>query len=467
MPLVLPGLILWLVLCLALFVLPRPSLRAAGWFLRRIGWIPAGRPPRPIGWVPTLVTMGSAFCLACAGIVAAVFIAIFLIWDIHLSEMQARKALPVTHSTPQMPEIAFQPLDEPLRERIVSRIQPLIETGKHVGIVAVVVRGEQAAVFGFGERQLGEANTPDGDTVFEIGSVTKVFTALAFSRLVQEGKVPLECPVQELLPPGATVPEKDGRRITTLDLATQSSGLPRLPDNAKSAWSVLTLQALRNPYASYKPEDAYEFLQRHQLRRVPGSEYEYSNFGMGLLGLALSLRQQANYEAMVTSLVCQPLGLKDTRLTFPRGTQIRRARAYFMLRAEGSTVTGFACDPWDFGDATAGAGALRSTGNDMLRFLAANLGLFETTLWSVLEDAQKPRRKADEGMSIGLGCHLFDKMDPVEGPVIWHNGQTGGCHAFVGFAPARRIGVAMLGNTAADLDGEALEVLKVLAANNP
>src|SRR5205085_8424519 len=111
-------------------------------------------------------------------------------------------------------------------------------------------------------------------TIFEIGSATKVFTSLLLADMVQRGQVALDDPVAKYLPPTVKMPERHGRSITLVDLATHTSGLPRLPTN-------MTPKNQANPYADYSVEQLYQFLSNYQLTRDVGSQYEYSNLGGG------------------------------------------------------------------------------------------------------------------------------------------------------------------------------------------
>ena len=144
--------------------------------------------------------------------------------------------------------------------------------------------------------------------MFEIGSITKVFTAAILADMVARGQVRLDDPVAQLLPATVKVPSRNGRRITLLDLATQSSGLPRLPTNFAPKDSA-------NPYADYGDQQLYDFLSGYELPRDPGATYEYSNLGMGLLGHALARKAGMSYEQLVSRRVLAPLGMKETAIT--------------------------------------------------------------------------------------------------------------------------------------------------------
>src|SRR5581483_8490814 len=209
----------------------------------------------------------------------------------------------------------------------------------------------------------GSAHKPDANTVFEIGSATKVFTSLLLADMIERGEVKADTPVAELLPASVKVPARNGRVITLLDLSMQVSGLPRIPDNIDASDP--------NPYAKYTPDKLYAFLNSYTLTRDPGEKYEYSNLGVGLLGLALARKLGMSYEGAVRKRILEPLGMKSTSITLSADQKKRLAAGY-----DGGLSP---AHNWDF-DALAGCGALRSTADDLLRFVAANLGFVDTPL---------------------------------------------------------------------------------------
>jgi D-alanyl-D-alanine-carboxypeptidase/D-alanyl-D-alanine-endopeptidase len=310
---------------------------------------------------------------------------------------------------------------------IKAILQDRVATKRAVGIVLGVLDHGQKKVF-----VAGTAGSPevalDGNTVFEIGSITKVFTASLLSDMVARGEVKLDDPVAKYLPSTVRVPSRNGRQITLLDLATQSSGLPRMPSN-------FTPKDENNPYADYTVEEMYAFLSGYELPRDIGAQYEYSNLGVGLLGHALALRAGKSYEALLTERILKPLELNDTRITLDESGKARLAR--------GHTATGAPTGNWNL-QTLAGAGALRSTVNDLLKFLAANLDTVSKPLGPVLATTHFARGDVDAGqMKIGLNWHILTSF---QRPLVWHNGGTGGFRTFIGIDPARQRGVVVLSN---------------------
>ncbi len=340
-------------------------------------------------------------------------LAMILILSVHCAVAQSSANSPV-------------PADSEIRQMLLDQID---KDRQSVGIVIGVIEPAGRRVVAYGSLEKGDKRPLDGDTIFEIGSVTKVFTSLLLADMVQRGEVALSDPVAKYLPAGVRMPERSGRQITLQDLATHTSGLPRLPSN-------LAPKDPANPYADYSVDQLYQFLSSYQLTRDIGSHYEYSNLGGGLLGQVLSRRAGMDYETLVRTRICEPLGMKSTRITLPTDMKARFA--------VGHNPAQEAVANWDL-PTLAGAGALRSTANDLLSFLAANLGYTKSPLAPAMAAMLTARRSTDmPGLEIALGWHILTR-DGHE--IIWHNGGTGGFRTFIGFDSKNRVGVVALSNT--------------------
>ena len=257
-----------------------------------------------------------------------------------------------------------------------AKIDPLARPWVHdrlvVGLVIGIVKDGQSQVIAYGETRKGSGTRPDGNTLYEIGSISKVFTGVLLSLLVEEHGVSLEDPLQKYLPPSVTVPVFAGGPITLEHLATHTSGLPRMPDNFNPADPL-------NPYADYTVAQMYAFLEGHKLGRPPGN-YTYSNYGMGLLGHALAHRMGMTYEQLLKDRICKPLGMKETGITLNEAQQKRLAPPY--------TIALKPTENWDI-PTLAGAGAIRSSVNDMIIFIRANLKKDRQPLTRAMQFAQK------------------------------------------------------------------------------
>ena len=315
----------------------------------------------------------------------------------------------------------------PTDAEILAIIKQRVEDKRSAGIVVGVIDADgHQRIVSYGDPGPGQPPL-DGNTVFEIGSISKVFTSTVLAQLVQEGKVRLEDPAQKYLPATVHLPTRNGKEITLGNLAMQNSGLPRMPSNFTPADRA-------NPYADYTVQQMYDFLSNYQLTRDPGAEFEYSNLGVGLLGHILSRVTGMSYEDMERQRVWQPLGMTSTAITFTPSM-----KAHLAL---GHDPQGNVTANWDI-PTLAGAGAIRSTTNDMLKFLDANLHPDRGALQRAMAFAHQGRAPAGN-MEIGLNWLILHA-----GPdsIVWHNGGTGGYRTFIGFDPARKTGVVVMTNT--------------------
>jgi D-alanyl-D-alanine-carboxypeptidase/D-alanyl-D-alanine-endopeptidase len=312
-----------------------------------------------------------------------------------------------------------------LRRVVRARVDSLGSTGVVAG---VVFPDGQTRVIAYGDA--GAGKRLDASSIFEIGSITKVFTATQLSEMVGRGEVELDDPVARFLPKAVDVPARGGRQIRLVDLATQTSGLPRLPTGFEP-------KDPDNPYADYTVEQLYEFLSGYTLTRDVGSEYQYSNLGVGLLGHALARRAGKSYEELLRERILEPLGMTMTAIALTPGM-----RGHFV---SGHGLGGEVVPHWDI-STLEGAGALRSNVTDMLKFAAANLDRDGGTLQRAMAATHLPRHQIDPEMRIGLNWHIFR---PFDRDIVWHNGGTGGFVSMIGLDKARRTAVVVLSNSSA------------------
>ncbi|HEX3458274.1 MAG TPA: serine hydrolase [Candidatus Baltobacteraceae bacterium] len=269
----------------------------------------------------------------------------------------------------------------------------------------------------------------DASTEFQIGSITKTFTATLLAEMVQSGKVHLDDPIGKYLPAGAHAPAYNGQQITLLNLAEQNSGLPEMPTNFAPANPS-------DPYADYGTAKLYNFLDSYALTREPGAKFEYSNLGVGLLGTLLSNAAHADYVSLVSSGVLIPLGMNETSASLTPQTRARLMPGFTqnLTPSPARTFTGLA-----------GAGAINSSMHDMLLYLKANMRAPSGRLGSAMAFAQKPRGDTTLAPFMKIGLNWFTN---VNSHITWHNGQTGGYHSFLGFDQAGRTGIVVLANVA-------------------
>ncbi|MFI6848130.1 beta-lactamase family protein [Kitasatospora sp. NBC_00085] len=341
--------------------------------------------------------------------------------------------------------------------------------GQQVGAVVAGLAGGAVEIRGAGSTSAGPGGSvPGAQTLFEIGSVTKVFTSLALARLVLAGSAALDEPLAHVLadalPPGVTVPTKGSAPITLQHLATHSSGLPRLP--AGMLLRALATPNNPDPYRHCTTDTLLSGLARTRLRAVPGRSFRYSNLGAGLLGLALAHRAGTGYEELVTREICEPLGLADTVITVDEERSGRLAHGHTPGRRP---VPG-----WHLAD-LAGAGGLRSTAADLATLLRAQLASAtpSATTSAAAPEASSPApaialtREVKHHVNPFAWMHLgwlAHRLHPRQGGhlQIWHNGETGGFRSFVAFDPEKQVGVITLANTRRSVDPAGVSLLRSL-----
>jgi serine-type D-Ala-D-Ala carboxypeptidase/endopeptidase len=260
---------------------------------------------------------------------------------------------------------------------------------------------------------------------------------------VVAGRLSLDTPICDLLPPGTAVPSRNGVEITVEHLARHTSGLPRSPQRLglRAVWAAGTRG--EDPYAPISTPVLLEQLSRTRLRRTPGQpRIRYSNFGAGVLGLALvKVYGKATYQEMVEEVVLRPLGLTTTTSegeTLAEGHAFRRRPA----------------PNWHL-DGLAGAGALRSTARDLLSYLRAQLKPEQTPLTEAIRLTHVLLKPAAR-MTIGLG---WMRSSSRAGPMFWHNGGTGGFRSFAGFLPDHGAAAVVLVNDQRSPDRAAMRLL--------
>jgi CubicO group peptidase (beta-lactamase class C family) len=327
-----------------------------------------------------------------------------------------------------------------LQAEVGPLVQPLIDEGHIVGCVVGIVRDGQTQVLAYGETTKGSGEAPNGKTVYEIGSASKAFTGVMLADMVNDELVALDDPLKKYTPDNVKVPAK-GKPITLEHLATHTSGLPRLSDN-------MPFKDPQNPYADYTAKMLYEFLGKHELRRAPG-EYEYSNYGMGLLGQVLAKRERTTYERLLIKRIAKPLAMQDTCIKLSKDQRQRLAPPYDTALQPVKN--------WDF-PTLAGCGGIRSTADDMLKFVQVGIAEDEAPVTQAMKLAFKKRHTMKDGLAIGLGWHIAR-----DGITWWHNGMTGGYSAWISAVPDRKAAVVVLSNAATGKTTELGEKLTLVA----
>jgi len=334
------------------------------------------------------------------------------------------------------------PLRLPLDRQLDSIVQAY--NGQHplIGLSIGILCHDSLFRYGYGETATGNGQLPNANTLFEIGSVSKTFTATLLADAIRRGLLRLDDLISRYLPDSIPPLQRDGVAVTIGMLANHTSGLPRLPDNFMRLGV-----SMQNPYRLYDRAALFAFLRTVKLSSTPGTTYEYSNLGMGLLGTILELRTGKWYEQQLRAVITQPLGLTHTKISLSDADK--------KILAQGHTQLGRPASNWDFGT-LAGAGGICSTVNDLLTYLRAELGMGPESLTELMQTTQQITFRNGQ-RTIGLAWH----QSKIGGNTwFFHNGATGGYVSFVGFNPQNKTAVVVLSNAAVKLDDMAIALIR-------
>lgn len=360
-----------------------------------------------------------------------------LIWPLLFERQATLQAPPARKKPTTLPAIPpVSPSD--MQAQLTKDFDQLLKSGSlapgtGIGVTIGVLRDGERRVFSFG------AAKPD--SLFEIGSITKTVTGLMLAQMIEAQQVTAEQPVRTLLPAN-TVPEPSGLEITLLDLVTHTSGLPRIPGN-------LEPPDPSNPYLAYNTERLYAFLARHGVAKPADAKPSYSNLGFGLLGHALANRANVDYATLMNQLVTTPLCMTDTVVQLDQAHKARFIQGYTHNRQP----TG----PWEF-TALAGAGAIRSTADDLLKYLAAQMqpapcgsapdSPHKKTLTAAIKRSQTLQHDVTPGAKIAYAWFVDSETGNFT-----HEGGTGGYTSYAFFNPQHRHAAVVLTNLAVGPDG--------------
>jgi CubicO group peptidase (beta-lactamase class C family) len=304
-------------------------------------------------------------------------------------------------------------------------------TNTHTGMVIGLVDERGSRVFSAGKLDNGTTDDLNGDTIFEIGSITKTFTSLLALQMEQRGEIKLDDPVAKYLPKFVKIPSYAGKEITVLNLAAQDSGLPFNPDNFSGKdW--------KDRFDHYTAENMYAFLAGSTLTNQPGARFQYSNLGMSLLGHVLELTAGTNFESLVLNRICRPLQMDSTCIKLMPELKARLAT--------GHDEKGKRTANYDL-QVMVGAGALLSSANDLLKYVSANLDLKPSSLSPLMKKSHTIRhRDAPEFGNTAMPWWDSGVYQPPGMELFGHGGGTDGCSAFIGLDLKQRRGVVVLAN---------------------
>ncbi len=314
-------------------------------------------------------------------------------------------------------------------EKLHELAKPYLDNSIFQAASVGIVQDGQTYFLNFGKLSPKQDEAPTEDSVYEIGSITKVFTSILLADAVANRKsVELDKPLSSAFPELTNVNASIADKVTFRQIAQHMSGLPRMPDN-------IAPKDPNNPFADYNSTLLDQFVQSVKLEHEPGTHSEYSNFAVGWLGYLLAKQTKSSYEQLLKERVLTPLEMNSTCIALDD-----KARSQLAPPHNSALMPDHL---WDF-DTLAGAGAIRSTTTDMVKFIQANLESSNNEIGKAIDLAWQQSLKAAEGQSAkGLGW-----MIASDGSTRWHNGQTGGYHSMILINRKAEAGLVFLCNTA-------------------
>lgn len=298
-----------------------------------------------------------------------------------------------------------------------------------------IIRNNKVNSFFYGETVKGDKNSlPNPTSIYEIGSISKIFTAVLLADLVEKNILSLDDSIINYLPDSLKT-NTHLHKITFKQLANHTSGLPRLPTNLEQSNNFTST----NPYSSYTQKDLYSLLKNIQINSEPGENYEYSNLGYGLLGDILSTITKKTYAQNIKEIITIPLNLGNT---------VEKIDPKIQKLVNTYNKNGENTPAWDF-QALAGAGSLKSSLSDLLRFVQYQFKMPENELENAMALTRQFTFFTPPNTDIGLGWHMNMTNDLI---CYWHNGGTGGSSSFIAIVPDLKSAIVVLSNSAHSVD---------------
>ncbi|MGJ1431333.1 serine hydrolase [Sphingobacterium spiritivorum] len=334
--------------------------------------------------------------------------------------------------------------ESPLDFYVDSIAKAYLKKPNTASLTIGVIKNNQVKTYFFGETTKGNSTLPTETSLYEIGSVTKVFTATLLADLVLKNTISLDDAITKYLPDSLKT-NTDLQKITFRSLANHTSGLPRLPGNLETVKGYTEL----DPYKAYDRKALYAYLKTFKAEQAPGEKFEYSNLGFGLLGELISVISKKTYNQLIQDIIAKPLSLNATTdKVDPKNNQL-----VSVYNSKGEQVP-----VWNF-NALAGTGVLKSTVTDLLQFARAQFKMPETDIEKAIAETKQFTYFLPPDTDLGMAWHI----NMLEGITFyWHNGGTNGSRSFIGIAPDEKSAVVVLSNSAVETDEYAMKILDYL-----
>lgn len=377
----------------------------------------------------------------------------------------AIKSIYSSESTTSFPNSSLQKQIEEqkifqITDKLKETIQSLVDNNKtNAAIVVGLVDPNGTQFYGYGKMSNANPVTVDKDTIFAIGSITKVFTTILLADMVDRGLVNLDDPIEKYLPISIKVPTYNGQKITLENLATHNSGLPEFPgshcfsnfngtDNDDD-----TIQArlfFIECDETYTLDQLSQDLSNITLTSEPGLKFEYSTFGIALLGHILALKSNMSYDRLLEERILNVLGMNSTSIVLSDVQKSRLAIGH---------LNGQELPFWNISHPIAPAGGLHSSMADMLKFASANLGLIDTKINKAMKESHIIIHDSRLGNAFSNNYTAYVSLGWIIATdfgkqIVEHNGETiDGYNSFIALNPSKGRGIVIIASASSiDID---------------
>lgn len=355
------------------------------------------------------------------------------------------------------PELVSWSENQAARQDYENMIGNFLDQTVIPGMVVGIVDENGSYLYSYGYHGVDKQKITQ-DTIFEIGSMSKVFTGLLLAEAVDSGSAALDDPIRSCIPQEFITGQAFYDQITLAHLTTHTSGLPRQPPALDfTAGSLISGLTGGNPYGKVTREKVFSYLGRTAAPKSIGTDFNYSNYGVGLLGACLSSQKGLSYEETLRRTITDPLEMTNTAIQLDQEQATLFVPGYRGYLRLGRLVLGIKNTPWLMGEGLAGAGGIRSSGADMLKFLEACI----SEELDFIPLAKKPIFRIDETSEIAMGWIVEQNLAGNQ-TVIWHNGQTGGFNSYIALFADQPRGVFVIANTNINIQKLGEEILAAL-----
>jgi serine-type D-Ala-D-Ala carboxypeptidase/endopeptidase len=346
-----------------------------------------------------------------------------------------------------------------ITDKLKETIQSLVNNNKtNAAIVVGLVDPNGTQFYSYGNMSNANPITVDKDTIFAIGSITKVFTTILLADMVNSGLVNLDDPIEKYFPPSVKAPTYNGQKITLENLATHTSGLPEFPgshcvSNFNGTDDEDSIQArlfFIECDKNYTFDQLYQDLSNTTLTSEPGLKFEYSTFGISLLGHILALKSGISYDRLLEEKILNVLGMNSTSIVLSDAQKSRLAIGH---------LNGQELPFWNTSRPIAPAGGLHSSVADMLKFASANLGLIDTKINTAMKESHIIIHDSRLGKAFSNNYTAYVSLGWIIATdfgiqIVEHNGETAdGYNSFIALNTSKERGIVIIASASSiDID---------------